>query len=296
MTELLNISIETISINGGTQARTEINQSIVSEYAEALKHGATFPPVVVFEDGASIWLADGFHRFHAHKAAGLTEIDCDLRTGTQREAVLFSLSANASHGLRRTNEDKRKAVMTLLNDAEWSAWSARNIANVCGVSSTFVDGIKSSLQTVCSDKKAEVTYTAKSGAISTMNTANIGKNVATPKPEEHKKPAPVVNPVAYAMPGDVEEFPSDDLDLAQICQDLEKERDAALELVKRYENTDVKKVVADFDGLHNRLLCETAEKNEWIKKYNFQSELLKKIRSFVGAESNSEILTKLGKS
>ena len=26
-------------------------------------------------------------------------------------------------GLRRTNEDKRKAVLTLLNDAEWAKWS-----------------------------------------------------------------------------------------------------------------------------------------------------------------------------
>ncbi|WP_395009789.1 hypothetical protein [Undibacterium sp.] len=138
------------------------------------------------------------------------------------------------------------------------------------------------------------------GQVTTAAMLRAAKNnenpVATPKPEEFKKPSPVVNPEPNVMPGDDDEFPSDDLDFVQMADDLQKQRDEYKAKLDRYENTDVQKVIADFDGLHNRLLCETAEKNEWIKKYNFQSELLKKIRSFVGAESNSEILTKLGKS
>ncbi len=295
MNELINLALNTISVGGGTQARTEINQAIVAEYAEALTNGATFPPVVVFEDGASIWLADGFHRFHAHGKANRETIDCDVRTGTQRDAILFSLSANSSHGLRRTNEDKRKAVMTLLNDPEWSAWSARNIANICGVSSTFVDGIKSSLQTVCSDKKGEVTYTAKSGAIATMNTANIGKAVPTPKPENQENaPSPVVNPVPYDMPGEEDDM-GEAPDFVQIAGDLEKERDEYKAKLERYESTDVQKVVADYDGLHNRLMCEKKDHDELKRKHQFQSDLLKKIRLAVGVESNADILAKLGK-
>lgn len=280
MTELLNLALNTISINGGTQARTEINQAIVAEYAEALTNGATFPPVVVFEDGVSIWLADGFHRFHAHGKANIETIDCDVRTGTQREAVLYSLSANASHGLRRTNDDKRKAVNVLLADPEWSVWSARNIAAACGVSSTFVDGIKSSLQTVCSDKKEEVTYTAKSGAIATMNTSNIGKTAPAPKPEKEAE----IDYEALDAP-----------DFVQIASDLEKERDAALDLVKRFEGTDVEKAVNDFDGLANRLACETRDHNELKRKYKFQSDLLKEIRLAVGVESNFDIVAKVKK-
>ena len=38
--------------------------------------------------------------------------------GTQRDAILWSISANATHGLRRTNEDKRRAVTRLLQDPE----------------------------------------------------------------------------------------------------------------------------------------------------------------------------------
>jgi hypothetical protein len=34
----------------------------------------------------------------------------------------------ATHGVRRTNEDKRRAVMKLLQDAKWSTGSNREIA------------------------------------------------------------------------------------------------------------------------------------------------------------------------
>ena len=35
-----------------------------------------------------------------------------------------------------TNADKRRAVETLLNDAEWATWSDREIARQCGVHHT----------------------------------------------------------------------------------------------------------------------------------------------------------------
>lgn len=132
------LNLNAIRIDGGTQARVEISQEVVGDYAEAVKVGIEFPPVIVFNDGAENWLADGFHRYHAHKAAGKASIEADIRSGTAREAILFSLSANGTHGLRRTNQDKRKAVETLLADPEWKAWSDRRIAEICGVTHPFV--------------------------------------------------------------------------------------------------------------------------------------------------------------
>ncbi len=68
-------------------------------------------------------MVDGFHRVEAAKQAGITELPFIEKSGTYREALLFSLTVNATHGLRRSNADKRKAVMTLLEDSEWSQWS-----------------------------------------------------------------------------------------------------------------------------------------------------------------------------
>lgn len=136
------INIEAIRIDGGTQSRVEISNEAVADYAEAVRSGAEFPPVVVFHDGADYWLADGFHRFHAHKHAEKASIAADVRAGTQRDAVLFSLGANGTHGLRRTNADKRKAVQTVLADAEWAQWSDRKVAEVCGVTHPFVASLR----------------------------------------------------------------------------------------------------------------------------------------------------------
>lgn len=139
---LKTISIASIRLDGGTQPREAIDQDAVQEYARAMADGATFPAVVVFFDGANTWLGDGFHRVLAARHAGLLVIEADHRTGTQRDAVLHSVGANASHGLRRTNADKRKAVLTMLADAEWAEWSDRAIAHACAVTHPFVSGLR----------------------------------------------------------------------------------------------------------------------------------------------------------
>lgn len=193
------INIEAIRIDGGTQPRAEINNDAVSEYAESVKGGTEFPPIVVFWDGVSYWLGDGFHRVHAFRTAGRASINADVREGTQRDAILFSVGANTNHGLRRTNADKRKAVETLLNDEEWGAWSNNHIAKQCGVSLDLVNRARSSLTeslsekpaehngaalaTVASEKPAKRTYTTKHGTVATMETANIGRARTDNEPE-----------------------------------------------------------------------------------------------------------------
>src|SRR3954452_13886573 len=114
MTEMLRL--DPIRTGGGTPPRAEISEPLIEEYYLAMKDGAEFPPVVVFHDGADHWLADGFHRVHARRRTGHGDIPADIRQGTKRDAILHSLSANAAHGLRRTNEEKRRAVERMLTD------------------------------------------------------------------------------------------------------------------------------------------------------------------------------------
>lgn len=136
------IDLSRIKIDGGTQTRASLNEAAVADYADALRDGVKLPPVVVYFDGSDHWLADGFHRYHAHTTARKATINVDIRPGTRREAVLFSVGANATHGLRRTNDDKRRAVKTMLDDSEWSGWSDRDIAKQCGVSQPFVSAMR----------------------------------------------------------------------------------------------------------------------------------------------------------
>lgn len=165
------IPISAIRLDGGTQSRALLQDGIINEYAAALEDGASFPPVVLFYDGSDHWLADGFHRVRAYLFAGRDTIPADVRQGTRRDAILYSVGANEAHGLRRTNDDKRRAVLTLLNDAEWAMWSDREIARRCNVSDKTV----ASLRPVTADFRSERTYTTKHGTTATMNTSAIGK-------------------------------------------------------------------------------------------------------------------------
>lgn len=85
------LPLAAIRTDGGTQPRAEISDEIVDEYTEALED---LPPVTVFYDGTTYWLADGFHRFRAHEKAGRPKIAADVKQGTLRDAVLFSVGAN----------------------------------------------------------------------------------------------------------------------------------------------------------------------------------------------------------
>ena len=117
---VMTLAITDLRLDGGTQSRAAIDDKVVQDYADAVTAGAELPPVVAFHDGNAYWLADGFHRARAYLKAGRSPIPVDVRQGSQRDAFLFSVGANADHGLRRTNKDKAKAVRTLLNDAEWA--------------------------------------------------------------------------------------------------------------------------------------------------------------------------------
>lgn len=139
------LALPNIRLDGGTQPRAALDQELIAEYAEAIREGAVFPPGDAFYDGSSYWLADGFHRWHGHDLASKATMDVIIHQGTQRDAVLFSVGVNAEHGKRRTNEDKRRAVMVLLRDPEWSQWAAREIARQCKVSHQLVNNLRAEL-------------------------------------------------------------------------------------------------------------------------------------------------------
>jgi hypothetical protein len=171
------IALNLIRCDGGTQPREKLDDAVVSEYAERIVDGDVFPPVTVFHDGTDYWLADGFHRMAAHEEAGRENISADVQQGTRRDAVLYSVGANALHGLPRTNADKRRAVTAILSDAEWSAWSDREIARRCRVGHPFVAKIRSEVAPPESDS-SERTFTTKHGTTATMDVSGIRQSAA----------------------------------------------------------------------------------------------------------------------
>jgi hypothetical protein len=134
------------SINdGGAQSRVEMRPETVNDYATDMLDGAILPPVVVFYDGSDYWLGDGFHRVEAARKINRDTILAEIKAGTARDAILYGIGANAAHGLRRTQADKRRAVERLLKDPEWARWSDRKIAEAAKVDHKTVGTIRREL-------------------------------------------------------------------------------------------------------------------------------------------------------
>jgi hypothetical protein len=144
-----------IRTDGGTQIREYIDEEVASDYADAMRSGAMFPPIAVFHDGVEYWLADGFHRVTAAHQAGHDSILAVVHLGGQREARFYACGANAMHGLRRTNADKWRAVKALLCDGEWRQRSDNWIARYCMVSQPFVSSVRAEISVTSSDYKSE---------------------------------------------------------------------------------------------------------------------------------------------
>lgn len=134
--------LELSKIKKGAQARKAINEATVSEYAEHLEAGGSFPPIVVFFDSKDYWLADGWHRLIAHERIGCLTIHEEVRIGSKRDALKYALGANDTHGLRRSNADKRNAIEMALEDTEWSKLSTREVAELCNVSHNLVSEVR----------------------------------------------------------------------------------------------------------------------------------------------------------
>jgi len=98
--------------------------------------------------------------------------------------VLCSVGANATHGQRRTNEDKRRAALKLLGDAEWSKWSGREIAKHCAVSRQTIANLRPA-DTVKNGQYEPRTFThPRTGRGTVTNTASIGRR----EPRETAEP------------------------------------------------------------------------------------------------------------
>lgn len=189
----MKLELETIRTDGGTQPRGQINWAVIAEYALDMRDGAAFPPIVVFYDGESYWLADGYHRYYASEQAGQRAVEADVRQGTQQDAQWYSYSANKAHGLRRSNEDKRRAVEAALRHPAGASLSDREIARHCGVDHKTVGAYREKLSGEI--PQIEQKTVTRQGSTYQMDTAQIGLRPSEPKPG--------ISPVTFSADGQV---------------------------------------------------------------------------------------------
>lgn len=188
MTETTIKDIRTIDIvfDAGTQARVGTDTKTCQAYIESMQDGVEFPPLDVFNDGSSekYILADGFHRLQSHCSFRPNEpIKCRVHLGTVADAQWFAITANKTHGLRRTNDDKRKAVKMALLHPLGAEKSTRQLSEEIGVSHQTVHNIRTELASTVKSLQSSK-RTGQDGR--TIDTANIG----TKRQHEHLNEPP----------------------------------------------------------------------------------------------------------
>jgi hypothetical protein len=145
-TKTKKLPLDQIVIDDDVLVRSKISEEHIEDLFEALKQSAKLPPIIVFDDNGVLILVDGHHRYEAAKKCKLDKIEAEIRKGTKREAILCACGTNEKHGLRRTNGDKRRAVIKVLSDLEWRGWTDGKIAKVCAVTQPFVLKLRQELR------------------------------------------------------------------------------------------------------------------------------------------------------
>lgn len=190
------IPISRIRLDGGTQPRAALDFSAIEDYSEAMVAGAKFPPVTVFYDGTDYWLADGFHRVKAAYAAEHDMIECEVHQGTLEEAQWYSFSANRTNGLRRTTDDKQRAIRSALGHPNGAQLSNRQIAAHVGVVEATVRNWREKLTAQIAQSTRR---TGRDGR--TIDITNIGRAVADAGLAGRKELAPAAgSPLPLAGP------------------------------------------------------------------------------------------------
>lgn len=228
--------LEEVRIDGGTQSREELDHAQVKHYADLMKMGVEFKPPVVFFDGSHNWLADGFHRYFAHKSNGALEITCTVMEGTVDDAMFYGISANGPHGMRPKPGDIRKGIFWVLNHPVHGQMSNNAIAKHMHISPLTVAKYRAEWEEQTGAEPLDEVTFVKDGKTKTMKVKNIGK-----KREKKEKP---VDPAAPPEMTELEKVSQKLLEIENRCMETinenEKLRDAIA--VGQYDASDIEKI------------------------------------------------------
>ena len=146
--KLTNVPVAQIELTDrATQSRVKMYDSRITEYTEAIGRGEDLfekasDPVQLFHDGTKYWIGDGWHRVSAAIRLHKTHILARVTTGGKDDAIYVAVGANATHGIQRTNEDKRRAVLLALQHPQLRRRSDRSLAQYVRASHTYVQNLR----------------------------------------------------------------------------------------------------------------------------------------------------------
>ena len=277
------LNLDVIRTDGGTQPRLELDQELVTSYAEQMMDGCEFPPIVVFHDGSAYWLADGFHRYFATKANGLVSIPCEIKQGTLDEATFYAWGANANHGKQISSADKRSIVRKMLLHPVHSKKTNSEIAKHVGVSKMTVGRIKKAMEEVEADTSIKhpdsniKQYTTKEGNTVTVDTSKL----ATKKTTERKNTKPDMSSADF---GKLEQAEQQIKELSDTIMDISSENNHLKDVIasQKWDATDI-----EIDDIQDTV----KDLREQIRVLEIDNRALRESRDMYQTQNNELIRT-----
>lgn len=103
-----SISVNDVVWRKDLYPRFEPDPATIQRYAESIE---MLPPIKVNQRNE---LIDGYHRWTAHKKAGVEQVPCEIiETGSDAEVLRLAIETNATHGLQLSTSDKKNLALKL---------------------------------------------------------------------------------------------------------------------------------------------------------------------------------------
>ena len=93
MNGMPQMKITDLLANTPTDPEAHLDAGRVERYAQMLD---ALPPVVVFDTGEELLLADGYHRVAAARRRGLETIEAEVRLGSRHDTLRYAATVGAA--------------------------------------------------------------------------------------------------------------------------------------------------------------------------------------------------------
>src|SRR5919199_2609837 len=93
MSAMPQLRIVDLLANTPIDPEAHLDAARVKRYAEML---GALPPVIVFDTGKELLLADGYHRLAAARRCGLETVEAEVRPGSRQDALRYAAAVGAA--------------------------------------------------------------------------------------------------------------------------------------------------------------------------------------------------------
>lgn len=140
------VPLDDVTRDESLQPRDGLKETHTRALVAAIEEGVDIPPVVLYQLGDELVLADGWHRYAAHQRAGKNKIRADIYEGDREDAVAHAGAANVGDKLGLTASEKVRFLRALLKLPKYAKGSDRALARMCGTSPSTVAKYKREMQ------------------------------------------------------------------------------------------------------------------------------------------------------